>query len=201
MRFRASDVCSLADGPVYNQLYLRPGGRVFGLGFLIEATVTEWLDCSLSTKANRIQTPAGSLLIFASGNRTGRCRWSVDFLEEPSFPPPFHSSPALFSPHFTLIGYQDIAVNSQHSKLSTEQRRNARAGNRKTPEKTRRPAASFSKVPTCENPGGKYGEAPNARAGENGRTPRKPSGIVRHYSNVRKSGGDPAGNEITASSV
>ncbi|KAJ8870417.1 hypothetical protein PR048_029439 [Dryococelus australis] len=37
----------------------------------------ERLDCSPPTKATRVQSPAGSLRIFASGNRAGRCRWSV----------------------------------------------------------------------------------------------------------------------------
>ncbi|KAJ8898102.1 hypothetical protein PR048_003462 [Dryococelus australis] len=41
-------------------------------------------------------------LIFASGNRAGRCRWSAFFLGDISrFPPPQHSDAAPFSPHFT----------------------------------------------------------------------------------------------------
>ncbi|KAJ8871810.1 hypothetical protein PR048_028150 [Dryococelus australis] len=54
------------------------------------------------TRANRVQSPAGSLRIFASGNRDGRCRWSAGFL------PPLHSGAAPFSFHFTLIGSQDL---------------------------------------------------------------------------------------------
>ncbi|KAJ8883147.1 hypothetical protein PR048_014987 [Dryococelus australis] len=46
------------------------------------------LDCSPPTKANRVQGPAGSLRIFASGNRAGRCRWLTDLLGDL----PFHSA-------------------------------------------------------------------------------------------------------------
>ncbi|KAJ8894546.1 hypothetical protein PR048_007203 [Dryococelus australis] len=41
--------------------------------------LAERLDCPPPTKANRIQSPAGSLRIFVSGNRAGRCRWSIVF--------------------------------------------------------------------------------------------------------------------------
>ncbi|KAJ8869119.1 hypothetical protein PR048_030687, partial [Dryococelus australis] len=64
------------------------------------ATVAERLECSPPTRANRAQSPAGSLRIFTSENRAGRCRWSADFLGAPPFPP--HTS------HFTLIGSQDL---------------------------------------------------------------------------------------------
>ncbi|KAJ8897437.1 hypothetical protein PR048_002783, partial [Dryococelus australis] len=37
--------------------------------------------------------------------------------------------------------------------IKTEQRRNARAGETRSPRKTRRPVASSSTIPTCENPG------------------------------------------------
>ncbi|KAJ8867778.1 hypothetical protein PR048_031581 [Dryococelus australis] len=52
------------------------------------ATVVELLACSPPTKAIRIQSPAGSLRIFACGNRAGRCRRSVGFLGDLPFPPP-----------------------------------------------------------------------------------------------------------------
>ncbi|KAJ8867222.1 hypothetical protein PR048_031020 [Dryococelus australis] len=42
--------------------------------------VAEWLACSPPNKAIRVQSPSGSLRIFASGNRAGRCRWSASFL-------------------------------------------------------------------------------------------------------------------------
>ncbi|KAJ8867719.1 hypothetical protein PR048_031522 [Dryococelus australis] len=57
----------------------------------------ERLACSPPTKAIRVQSPAGSLRIFACGNRAGRCRWSADFLEDLTFPPPFHSGAAPYS--------------------------------------------------------------------------------------------------------
>ncbi|KAJ8873468.1 hypothetical protein PR048_024286 [Dryococelus australis] len=59
--------------------------------------VTEWLDYSPPTKANRVQSPAGSLRIFASGNRTGQCCWSVGFLGISRFPRP--CIPALLHSH------------------------------------------------------------------------------------------------------
>ncbi|KAJ8875153.1 hypothetical protein PR048_023046 [Dryococelus australis] len=62
------------------------------------ATLVERSDCSPPTKANRVQSPAGSLLISASGNRAGRCRWSAVFLGSSLFP---HAVfiPALLHPH------------------------------------------------------------------------------------------------------
>ncbi|KAJ8897658.1 hypothetical protein PR048_003007, partial [Dryococelus australis] len=63
------------------------------------------------TKVNRVQTPAGSLRIFACGNRAGQ-RWSAGFLGDISFPPPFYSGAAPSSPHFTLIGSQYLVKSS-----------------------------------------------------------------------------------------
>ncbi|KAJ8868483.1 hypothetical protein PR048_030011 [Dryococelus australis] len=60
------------------------------------ATVAEWLACWPPTKAIRIQSPAGSLRIFACGNRAGRCSWSA--MQLVPFPPPFHSGAAPYSP-------------------------------------------------------------------------------------------------------
>ncbi|KAJ8896067.1 hypothetical protein PR048_001409 [Dryococelus australis] len=60
-------------------------------------TVAERLACSPATKAIRVQSPAGSLRIFACGNRAKRCRWSAGFLRELPFPPPFHSDTAPYS--------------------------------------------------------------------------------------------------------
>ncbi|KAJ8871944.1 hypothetical protein PR048_028284 [Dryococelus australis] len=65
---------------------------------IIGATVAERLACSPPTKAIRIRSSAGSLRIFACGNRAGRCRWSACFLGVLSFPPPFHSGAASFLP-------------------------------------------------------------------------------------------------------
>ncbi|KAJ8897800.1 hypothetical protein PR048_003150 [Dryococelus australis] len=49
-------------------------------------TLDTKLTCSPPTKANRVQSPAGSLLIFASGNRAERCRRSAGFLGIFRFP-------------------------------------------------------------------------------------------------------------------
>ncbi|KAJ8867783.1 hypothetical protein PR048_031587 [Dryococelus australis] len=54
------------------------------------ATVAERLDCSPPSKANRVQSPAGSLRIFASGNPVGRCLWSAVFLGDIPFPKSLH---------------------------------------------------------------------------------------------------------------
>ncbi|KAJ8867803.1 hypothetical protein PR048_031608 [Dryococelus australis] len=62
------------------------------------ATVAERLTCSPHTKAIRVQPPAGSLRIFACGNRAGRCRCHRGFLGDLSFPPPLHSGATLYSP-------------------------------------------------------------------------------------------------------
>ncbi|KAJ8888187.1 hypothetical protein PR048_007674 [Dryococelus australis] len=45
-----------------------------------------------------------------NGNRAGRCRWSAGFLGDLPFPPPLHFGAQPYSPHFTLIGSQDLDV-------------------------------------------------------------------------------------------
>ncbi|KAJ8870534.1 hypothetical protein PR048_029557 [Dryococelus australis] len=55
----------------------------------------------------------GSLLIYARVNRVGRCRWSAGFLGDLPFPSHFHSVAAPNSPHFTLIGSQDLDIKSR----------------------------------------------------------------------------------------
>ncbi|KAJ8878441.1 hypothetical protein PR048_019019 [Dryococelus australis] len=62
------------------------------------ATVAKRLAHSPPTKALRIQSPVGSLRIFACGNHPGRFRWSVCFLGDLLFPPAFHSCAAPYSP-------------------------------------------------------------------------------------------------------
>ncbi|KAJ8869871.1 hypothetical protein PR048_028880 [Dryococelus australis] len=56
---------------------------------LLGATVAEWLYCS--------PPPTGSLRIFTSGDRAGRCRWSAGFLGSLPFYRPF--VPALLHSH------------------------------------------------------------------------------------------------------
>ncbi|KAJ8890809.1 hypothetical protein PR048_010318 [Dryococelus australis] len=58
------------------------------------------------TKAIRVQSPTGSLRIFACGNRAGRC-------QDLPFSSPFHSGTTPFLPHFTLIGSQDLDIKSR----------------------------------------------------------------------------------------
>ncbi|KAJ8876962.1 hypothetical protein PR048_021414 [Dryococelus australis] len=54
--------------------------------------------CSPLIKAIRVQSPAGSLWIFACGNRAGRCRWPAGLLVDLSFSPSFNSGAAPCSP-------------------------------------------------------------------------------------------------------
>ncbi|KAJ8881988.1 hypothetical protein PR048_018476 [Dryococelus australis] len=83
------------------------------------AAVAERLDCSPPTKANRVRSPAGSLPDFRKWKscRTMPLVGGV-FLGDLPFPPPLYSRAASFSPHFTLIGSQDLVVNSRPN-LST----------------------------------------------------------------------------------
>ncbi|KAJ8865930.1 hypothetical protein PR048_033453 [Dryococelus australis] len=71
------------------------------------------LACSPPTKTILVQSPAGSLRIFASGNRPDRYRWSAGFLGDLPFSLslPFRRCYILISS--TLIGSQDLAVKSR----------------------------------------------------------------------------------------
>ncbi|KAJ8871797.1 hypothetical protein PR048_028137 [Dryococelus australis] len=77
------------------------------------ATVVERLACSPPTKAIRVQSPAGSLRVYASGNRAGRCRWSAGFLGDLPFPPPFLFRRCSIFTSINLIGSQDLDVKSR----------------------------------------------------------------------------------------
>ncbi|KAJ8893902.1 hypothetical protein PR048_006503 [Dryococelus australis] len=77
----------------------------------------------------------GQSQIFASGNSAGRRHWSAGFLGDLPFPPPLNSSATPFSPHFTVIGSQDLFVKSRsnlstqlNSALCTEKLQKQRAG-------------------------------------------------------------------------
>ncbi|KAJ8881530.1 hypothetical protein PR048_018012 [Dryococelus australis] len=63
------------------------------------AMVAERIGCSPPITTNLVQSPAGSLRIFACGNHVGICRWLADFLGDLPFPPPLHSGAAPHSPH------------------------------------------------------------------------------------------------------
>ncbi|KAJ8897236.1 hypothetical protein PR048_002582 [Dryococelus australis] len=60
-------------------------------------SVAERLDCSPPITANRVQSPAGSFRIFASGNRAGRCYRSAGFLGDLPFPPALSVSRLMLS--------------------------------------------------------------------------------------------------------
>ncbi|KAJ8875630.1 hypothetical protein PR048_023526 [Dryococelus australis] len=55
------------------------------------------------------QGEPGLLRSFVSGNRARRCHWSMDFLGDLSFPPPFLFGSAPYLPYLTLIGSQYLA--------------------------------------------------------------------------------------------
>ncbi|KAJ8871710.1 hypothetical protein PR048_028037 [Dryococelus australis] len=71
------------------------------------------LDCSPPTKANRVQSPAGSLRIFASGNRAWTMPLVGGFSRDLSFPPPLYSGATPYSPHLTLISSQELYLKSR----------------------------------------------------------------------------------------
>ncbi|KAJ8870045.1 hypothetical protein PR048_029056 [Dryococelus australis] len=95
------------------------------------AAVTEWSDCSPPTKANQVQSLDGSPQIFASGNRAGRCRWSAGFLGDLPFSLPLHSGAASFTPHFTLIGSQDLSADCIRQQDGGRNRRGGGDGERR----------------------------------------------------------------------
>ncbi|KAJ8878054.1 hypothetical protein PR048_022517 [Dryococelus australis] len=96
------------------------------------AAVAERLDRSPPTKANRVQSLAGSLPDFASGNRAGRCRWSAGFFADILFPLLLHSGVAPFSPRFTPIASQDLVQRVAHRRATelTNEARCSKAGRR-----------------------------------------------------------------------
>ncbi|KAJ8877402.1 hypothetical protein PR048_021856 [Dryococelus australis] len=80
---------------------------------LVGATVAERLTCSPSTMAIRVQSPAGSLRIFACRYSARRCRWSAGFLGDLPFPPPYSFQRCSILISVTLIGSQDLVVKSR----------------------------------------------------------------------------------------
>ncbi|KAJ8870824.1 hypothetical protein PR048_027123, partial [Dryococelus australis] len=87
-----------------------------GAGDSPGAAVAERLDCSALTKMNRAQSPAGSLPDF---RKWESCRTmplvGAGFLGDLPFSLPLHSGAAPYSPHFTLVDSQDLAVESHPS--------------------------------------------------------------------------------------
>ncbi|KAJ8894562.1 hypothetical protein PR048_007219 [Dryococelus australis] len=65
-------------------------------------------------------TPVLRGISYTSVNRFGQCRWSAGFLGDLPFPPPLHSGAAPYSPHFTLIGPQDLDLERASQKQSSD---------------------------------------------------------------------------------
>ncbi|KAJ8897705.1 hypothetical protein PR048_003055 [Dryococelus australis] len=104
------DVTPVQQSIVWPIQFIYDGGEASIV--IQQAVVSQRLDCS-PPKTYRVQSPAGSLWVFASRNRAGRCRWYAGFLGDIPFPPPLHSGgTAPFSPHLTFIGSQDPVVKS-----------------------------------------------------------------------------------------
>ncbi|KAJ8870360.1 hypothetical protein PR048_029381 [Dryococelus australis] len=72
-----------------------------------------WLVRSPPIKTNRVQSPAGSLPIFASGSRARRCCWSGGFIGDLQFPPALSFRRFSVLTSVPLIGSQDLAVKSR----------------------------------------------------------------------------------------
>ncbi|KAJ8865932.1 hypothetical protein PR048_033455 [Dryococelus australis] len=89
----------------------RPCTGIFATG----TTVDERLACSPPTKAIRAQSPAGSLRIFAYGNRAGRDAVfrRVFFVGDLPFPPAISFRRCSILTSVTLIGSQYLAVKSR----------------------------------------------------------------------------------------
>ncbi|KAJ8881373.1 hypothetical protein PR048_017854 [Dryococelus australis] len=75
----------------------------------------------LSQRRTGLNPRPGHSRIFATGKRTGRWCWSTGFLGDLPVPSSLNSGSAIFSPHFTLIGSQYLAVKS-HPNFSTQQK-------------------------------------------------------------------------------
>ncbi|KAJ8869005.1 hypothetical protein PR048_030551, partial [Dryococelus australis] len=74
------------------------------------ATVDERLDSSPPTKANRVQSPAGSLPDFSKWGSCLTMPLVGGFSRGSPVPPPLYYGAVSFSPRFTLIGSQDLLV-------------------------------------------------------------------------------------------
>ncbi|KAJ8878849.1 hypothetical protein PR048_019438 [Dryococelus australis] len=113
--------------PHFNCRYAPPHPPIFANHFLFffhisrfsEATVAERLACSPPSKAIRVQSPVGSFRIFACGNRVGRCRWSVGFLGDLPFPPPFHFGTAPYSPQSPSSTLIDLDAKSRLPQITS----------------------------------------------------------------------------------
>ncbi|KAJ8881323.1 hypothetical protein PR048_017804 [Dryococelus australis] len=71
------------------------------------------------TKANRVQSSAGTLLDFRKRESFRTMPFVGGFSQRSQVPPGLHSAAAPLSPHFTLIGSQDLDIKSS-STFSTQ---------------------------------------------------------------------------------
>ncbi|KAJ8883817.1 hypothetical protein PR048_015672 [Dryococelus australis] len=125
-RFARND-CKLWVGPPWKSLLVTARGwpTLLRLGtkrdFLWESSEATGITFKLPGRSDvmvrlipllprrtRFDSRRGGSQIFVCGNRAGRCRWSAIFLGNLPFLPPFHSSATQYSPHFALIGSQDL---------------------------------------------------------------------------------------------
>ncbi|KAJ8882957.1 hypothetical protein PR048_014796 [Dryococelus australis] len=87
----------------------------------VGTTVAERLARSPPTKAIRVQFPAGSLRIFACGNRAGRCRWSAGFSRGSPVSPTLSFRRYYILTSVTLIGSQGHDVKSRPDLFTHQQ--------------------------------------------------------------------------------
>ncbi|KAJ8878134.1 hypothetical protein PR048_022601 [Dryococelus australis] len=82
------------------------------------AAVDERLACSPPIKANRVQSPAGSLPDFRKWEScVGLPRWLASFFGDIPLTPSLHSGAEQFSPHFTLISCQDLVTRTEPEEV------------------------------------------------------------------------------------
>ncbi|KAJ8880447.1 hypothetical protein PR048_016916 [Dryococelus australis] len=188
--------------------------------FLVRELHCRWLcdlDRSPIAKANRFQSPAGSLPDFCKGESCRRmCRWSADFLGDLPFPPTLHFRVAQFSNHLTLIGSLDItdlslgqAVQDRLDVCHNDFHTDAKAvvegyvfelqGIQRIHPNLRKPFKTNHIIPQLfMSPyfAGYHRPAQELKGGETGDPRENPptSDIVRHDSHWQKSGSDPAGD-------
>ncbi|KAJ8886298.1 hypothetical protein PR048_012509 [Dryococelus australis] len=141
------------------------------------------LDHSPLTKANQVQSPAGSsqdLRKWEIVPVDGTGRWVSRGLP---FTPALHSSAASLSPHLTIIGSQDLVVNS-HSNISPQL-------NTHEPELRASDQKSDSPLQICTY---LNNEVLRAHDGDSRERPLT-SGFLQHDSHIQKYGSDSAGDE------
>ncbi|KAJ8875990.1 hypothetical protein PR048_023898 [Dryococelus australis] len=95
-----------------NRAGAMPHVREFSQGSSVSPTIIYIYICLSHNRYRQAQGLAGSLRIFANGNCAGQCRRFVSFLGDLLLPSPLHSGAAPYSPHFTLIGSQDLDIKS-----------------------------------------------------------------------------------------